>query len=115
MDLAIPILADPKRSFGPCEAGIAAAARRRDRGEDTAGLRIDLLDAILGDLKQVLTVERRSRVRGDIDRAHRLAAGRIEGVQFVSGRKPDVLTVEADATHRLDAGKGSVLAKDFGC
>jgi len=41
-------------------------------------LGIDLLDAILGDLKQVLAVEGRSGMRGDIDRAHRLPACRIE-------------------------------------
>src|ERR1035441_7560989 len=34
-----------------------------------AGFRIDLPDTILGDLKQVLAVESRSSVRGDIDRA----------------------------------------------
>ena len=59
VDLPVPILPDPERPFGPREPG-AAAARRRDRGEHTAGLRIDLLDATLGDLKQVVAVERRT-------------------------------------------------------
>ena len=69
MDLPVPILPDPERPFGPREPRVTAAAGRRDRGEHTAGLRIDLLDAILGELKQVLAVERRACMRGDIDRA----------------------------------------------
>jgi hypothetical protein len=48
-----------------------ARSRGRRRAPESwsaqAGLRIDLLDAILGDLKQVLAVEGRSRMRGDID------------------------------------------------
>ena len=114
VDLPAAILPHPERPFGPREPRVTAAAGRRDRGEHTAGLRIDLLDAILGDLKQVLAVEGRSCMRGDIDRAHRLPARRIEGVQLVSGRKPDVLTVKRDAMHLVDARKGSILAEDFG-
>ena len=83
----------PQRPFGHASPEFPAAAGRRDRGEHTAGLRIDFLDAILGDLKQELTVEGRSCVRGDIDRAQHLAARRIERVQLVSASKPDVLTV----------------------
>src|SRR5262249_39670531 len=79
MDLPVPILPDPERPFGPREPRVTAAARRRDRGEHTAVLRIDLLDAISGDLKQVLAVEGRSCTRaGDIDRAQRLPARGIE-------------------------------------
>ena len=107
-----PTQSDP---FGPREPGVTAAAGRRDRGEHTAGLRIDLLDAILGDLKQVLAVEGRSGMRGDIDRAHRLPARRIEGVQLVSGREPDVLTVKRDPMHLVDTRKGSIFTEDFGC
>ena len=114
MDLAVPILAHPERPFGPGEPGVAAAAGRRDRGEHAAGLRIDLLDAILGDLKQVLAVEGRSGMRGDIDRAQRLAARRIEGVQPVAGGEPDVLAVIGDAMHLVDTRKGPVFAEDFG-
>src|SRR5206468_42065 len=72
MDLPLPILSDPERPFGPRESRVTTAARRRDRGEHAAGLRIDLLDTILGDLKQVPAVEGRSRVRDDVDRAQRL-------------------------------------------
>jgi hypothetical protein len=61
-DLPVAMLPDPERSFGPCEPR-PTAARRRDRGEHTAGLRIDLLDAILGELIQVLTVEGTSSAR----------------------------------------------------
>jgi hypothetical protein len=56
MDLPVPILPHPERPFGPREPRVTAAAGRRDRGEHTTGLRIDLLDAILGELKQVLAV-----------------------------------------------------------
>ena len=94
MDLPAPILPHPERPFGPREPRVTAAAGRRDRGEHAAGLRIDLLDAILGDLKQVLAVEGRPGMRGDIDRAQRLPARGIEGIQLVSGRKPDVLAVD---------------------
>jgi hypothetical protein len=85
MDLPVPILPHPERPFGPREPRVTAAAGRGDRGEHTAGLRIDLLDAILGELKQVLAVEGRSGMRGDLDRAQRLPARGIEGVQLVSG------------------------------
>jgi hypothetical protein len=50
MDLSISILPDPERPFGPREPRVAAAGRR-DRSEHTAGLRVDLLDATLGELK----------------------------------------------------------------
>jgi hypothetical protein len=74
MDLPIPILPDPERSFRPREPRVTTAAWGRDRGEHTAGLGIDLMDVILSDLKQVLPVEGCSCVRGDIDRALQLAA-----------------------------------------
>ena len=54
-------------------------------------------------------------MRGDIDRAQRLAALRIQGVQLVSGCKPDLLAVERDPIHALDIRKGPILADDFGC
>src|SRR6266852_3586812 len=114
MDLPVPILSNPERPFGPREPRVNAAARRRDRGEHTAGLRIDLLDAILGKLKQVPAVEGRSCMPGDIDRAHRLPARRIEGVELVSGRKPDVLTVIRDPMHVVDTRKGAILTENFG-
>src|SRR5262249_39705934 len=50
VDLPLPILPDPERSFGPREPRVGAATGRRDRGEHAAALRIDLVDAILGDL-----------------------------------------------------------------
>src|SRR5216684_3851123 len=57
MDLPAPMLPHPERPFGPREPRVTAAARRWDRREYTAGLRIDLLDAILGDLIEVLPIE----------------------------------------------------------
>ncbi len=115
IDLPVPILPYPERPFGPRESRVTAAAWRRDRREHSAGLRIDLLDAILGDLKQVLSVEGRSCVRGDINRAHCLATRRIEGVQLFSRSKPDVLTVKGDSMHVADTRKRSIFAEDFSC
>ena len=99
MDLPVPVLSHPECPFGPGEPRVTAATRRRDRGDYTAALRIDLLDAILGELKKILAVEGRSSVSGDVDRAQHLAARRIEGVQLVSGGKPDLLTVIRDSMH----------------
>ena len=93
MDLAAPTLSHPKRPFGPCEPRVAAAGRR-DRGDHAPGVRIDFLDAILGDLKEVPAVKSRSRMRGNGDRAHQLSARGIEGVEPVSGRKPDMPAVK---------------------
>jgi hypothetical protein len=114
MDLPVPILPHPERPFGPRQPRVTAAAGRRNRGEHTAGLRIDLLDAILGELKQILAVERRSCMRSDLDRAQRLPARRIQGVQRVASGKPDVLTVIRDAMHMVDTRKGSILTEDWG-
>jgi hypothetical protein len=108
------MLPHPERPLGPREPRVTAAGRR-DRREHTAGLRIDLLDAILGDLKQVLTVEGRSCMRGDIDRAQHFPARRIKGVQLISGRKPDALTVKRNPMHVVDSRKGSIFTEDFGC
>jgi hypothetical protein len=114
MDLPVPILPHPERPFGPREPRVTAAAGRRDRGEHTAGLRIDLLDAISGELEQVPAVEGRSCIRGDVNRAQRLPARRIEGDQLVSGGKPDVLTVKRNPMHVVDTRKGSMLTEDLG-
>src|SRR3989440_10691995 len=113
MALPVPILPHPERPFGP-RGPRAAGAGRRDRGEHTTGLRIEPLDGILGELKQVLAVEGRPRMRGDIDRAQRLPARRIEGVQRLSGSKPDVPAVIRDPMHALDTREGSILADDLG-
>src|SRR5262249_49020341 len=115
MDLPVPILPHPQRPFGPREPGVSAAARRRDRGEHAAGFRIDLLDAILGDLKQVLAVKGRSGMCSNVDGAQRFPARWIEGAQLVSGSEPDVLTVIRDSIHAVDTRKGAILMDDFGC
>jgi hypothetical protein len=115
MDLPVPVLRHPKSPFGPREPRVTAAARRRDRGEHTAGLRIDLANAVAGDLEQVLAVEGRSGARaGDIERAQGLPARGIEGDQLVSGSEPDLPAVEGDSMHLVDTREGSVLANDFG-
>jgi hypothetical protein len=114
MDLPVAILSHPERPFGPRESRVAAAAGCRDRGEHAASRRIDLLDAILGELKQVLAVESRSCMRSDIDRAQHLPARRIEGLQRVSRRKPDVVAVVRDSMHVVDTRKWSIFTNDLG-
>jgi len=84
MNLPVPILSHPERSFGPGESRVAAAARRRYRGDHAPCPGIYLLNAILGDLIQIPPVERRSGMRGDLDRAQRLPGRRIERMQPVS-------------------------------
>ena len=113
MDFPVSILPDPKRPFGPGESR-AAAAGRRDGGEHAPGLRIDFLDSLVRELKQVPAVESRSRVRGDIDRAQRFPALGIEGVELVSRRKPHAFTVKRHTIHTVDARKRSILTEDFG-
>src|SRR5204863_3098483 len=78
VDLAIAVLADPEAPLGPGEAGVAAAAGRGNRGDDVAAGRIDLVDARLDDLPEVLAVERGAGVAGARQRALHLAARRIE-------------------------------------
>jgi hypothetical protein len=45
----------------------------------------------------------------------RLSTFRIEGVQLVTGRKPNVPTVKRHAMHVVGTRKAAVLAKDLGC
>src|SRR5262245_52849357 len=51
IDLPVPVLPHPECPFGPREPRVTAAAGRRDRGQHSAGLRVDLLDATRGDLE----------------------------------------------------------------
>src|SRR5262249_12028590 len=62
----------------------------------------------------MLPVESGSCARGDIDRAKPLPGRRIEGVQLISGSKPDVLAVIGDSMYVVDIRKGTILADDFG-
>jgi hypothetical protein len=114
VDLAALMLSHPECPFGPGKTRVTATTRRRDRREHTASLRVDLLDAIPGNLKQVLAVEGRSCMRGDINRAQHLSAHRIEGVQLVSGSKPDMLTVKRNPMDVVGTRKGTVFTENFG-
>ena len=113
MDLPGLILRHPERPFGPRKPRVTSAAGRRDRSDHTAGLRIDLLDAIPGDLKQEAAVEGRSCIGSDIDRAQHLPVRWIKGVQRISSSKPDMLAVIRDSVHVVDARKGAILADDL--
>src|SRR5262245_3374586 len=59
-------------------------------------------------------VEGCSGIRRDIDRALRFPARGIEGVQFVVGREPDILSVVRDPVHAFDTRKGTVLTDNLG-
>ncbi len=114
MDLAVPILPNPERPLGPRQPRVTAAAGRRNGGEHLAALGIDLLDTILSDLKQVPAVEGCSGMRGDINRAHCLSTRGVEGIQLLSGGKPNLLTVIADSMDAVSFRKGTILTDDFG-
>src|SRR5262249_34250259 len=113
MDLAVAIVSDPERPFGPREPRVATMTGRRDRVEHLASRRVDLLDAIVSQLKEMPSVERGSRVRGDVDRLEHCPACRIEGAQPVAGGKTDALTVIRHSTHIRDTRKGAILSNDF--
>src|SRR6185312_5562815 len=113
MDLPLSILPYPERPFGPRQPRVTAAAGRRNRRQHTTRVRIDFLNAILSQLKQVLAIERGSGVRTDIDRALGLPARWVERVQLVAGREPDVLAVERHPIDVFDARERSVLAEDL--
>src|SRR5262244_3936497 len=62
----------------------------------------------------MLPVESGACTRSDIDRAEHLPVRRIEGVQLISGSKPDMLTVIRDSMDVIDTRKGTILSYDFG-
>src|ERR1700746_1666330 len=68
MDLAVAILPDPQRSFGPGHSG-ATTARRRNRAKHAASAGINLLKALVSKLIQVLAVKRSPCMRRNIDGA----------------------------------------------
>jgi len=83
VDLPCPILPNPESAFSPSKSRVTAVAGRRDSGENSTRLWIDLLNAILGDLKQMAAIEGRSCMRSDINRTLHFAARRVEGIQPV--------------------------------
>src|SRR6516225_1358521 len=113
VDAAVAVLADPQAALGPGQARVAAAARRGDRAQHAAAGGVDLGDALLGDLPEVLAVERGAGVARLLDAADRRAAGRVEGQQRRAGGGPDVVAVVGDAGHVLHALE-RVLAHDLG-
>src|SRR6185312_957958 len=114
MDPATPILSDPERSLRPCEPGISTPARCGDGGQHAAGLRVDLVDPVLGNLKEVLAVKGRSRMRRDIDRSqHRSALG-VDGFQLLAVRDPNIAAVVGDSVDAGGALERSILFDDVG-
>jgi len=113
VDLPCPILSNPESAFSPRKSRVTAVAGRRDGGENLTRHWINLLNAILGDLKQMAAIEGRSCMRCDIHRTLDFAARRIEGIQPVPGCEPDVLTVIANSVHAVSSGEGAILPHDF--
>src|SRR5207248_7067760 len=113
IDLSVPVMPNPECPFGPGQPRVTTLARRGDGGKHSASLRIDFLDAILGDLKQVFAIESSSCMCRDIDRAHHLSARRIKGIQPVARGKPDVLTVIANSMHAGSSRERAILLDDL--
>ncbi|MOA34915.1 hypothetical protein D3C78_1563290 [compost metagenome] len=71
------------------------------------------MDAVFGDLEQVLPVKRGAGMGSDIDRAQHLAAFRVQGVDFAVACEPDLFAVPGDAAHVVDIGKRAIFTNDF--
>jgi hypothetical protein len=74
VDLAGAVLADPERPLGPGQARVAAVGGRGNGSDDLARAWVDLLDAVVGELPQVLAVEGGAGVGGDVELADQRAA-----------------------------------------
>src|SRR5690606_10687005 len=114
VDAAALVLAHPEVTVGPGQARVAAFRWRGNAVQHGAGGRVDLLDALFGDLVEMSAVEGGAGVAVAFDRARGLAGVRIDGEQARAGRGPDVATIEAHAVHGLGAVEGAVLADDLG-
>ena len=116
MNCACPILSDPKRPPAQARPEIGATSGRRIVLSTHPVFRINLLDAGLRDLIEVLAVERGSRMGGDIDCAHGFSARWIEGVEPVARGEPHMLTIERDPMRLVCVWEGAVVTNNFsGC
>ena len=111
VDLAVAILTHPERPFRPGQA--RAAARGRGDGRDhSTGLRIDLLDAVAGELEE-MRPSKAVRMCWDIDGAHvfPLAGSSAFNVSPAANQTfcPSKVT---PAT--WSPGKGAILTDDLG-
>ena len=61
----------------------------------------------------MLSVERRARMRGDVERAHLFAASGSNAFNR-SPERTRLLAVESDAVTPFHLGEGPVFANDFG-
>ncbi|MNP61255.1 hypothetical protein D3C76_1564200 [compost metagenome] len=71
------------------------------------------MDAVVGDLEQMLAIERGAGMGSDIDRVQQLAAFRVQGVDFAVAGEPDLFAVPGDAAHMIDLGKRAIFTNDF--
>src|SRR5690606_7349252 len=113
MDLLFPIYTYPKRSFGPCQPRFTAVAGRRNRRQNAAGVRIDFLNATIGDLEKVLAVKGLPGRCGPISCASCLPTHRVDDAQLVYGGDPDLPTVVRHPIHSSNAWGGAVFTEDL--
>ena len=115
MDLAVAMLPDPERAFRPGHPGVRRLRASGCVASTRPVVRIDLLDAIPGDLEQVSAVEGGSRMRGDIERAHGLPARRDRSRSACRRSRSRIGAVIADPMHVRDVREGAVFADDICC
>src|ERR1700758_626786 len=114
IDLPVFVLRYPETPFCPSHTG-ATAGGRLDRGDHLTGLWIDLLDAIVTDLIQVLAVESRARMCADIKRACSFPSRWVERLQIVAGCDPNLFAIKGDSVYAIDTRKGSILTNNLCC
>mmetsp|Transcript_23675 Transcript_23675/g.56340 ORF Transcript_23675/g.56340 Transcript_23675/m.56340 type:complete len:258 (-) Transcript_23675:185-958(-) len=114
MDLARAVFAHPQAALGPGQARVAALAGRRNGRQHAAADRVDLVDARLGDLVEMLAVEGRARIGGLGQAAQHRAGGGVDGQQFSARGGPDAVAVVRDAGDRRHALEGPELSQDLG-
>ena len=72
------------------------------------------MDAVLGDLIQVLPVKCRTGVSRHVDRANMLARFRVDGHQFVARGEPHLLTVVGNSVHAIAPRERAEFTDDIG-
>ncbi|MNF72070.1 hypothetical protein D3C84_540360 [compost metagenome] len=113
VNLAFLILPHPQRAFGPGQSRIAATTGGGNGRKDMSGPGIDFVDAVFGDLEQVLAIKGSAGMGGNVNRAQHLAAVRVQRIDFAIAGKPDLLAIPRDAAHMIDFGKRAVFTNDF--
>lgn len=109
IDFALAVVPDPERTFGPGQARVAALAGRWDGGENRTAPGIELVNLGIGDLVDVLAIERRACMAGDAEGALGPSGRGVKAQQVLTCGKPDVLSVVGDAGDLVELGKRTIL------